>query len=143
MVIRSVPSSFHVARGASAPAAAAVQFVEVDDLAGLERALAASTRPVFLDFYADWCVDCKRMERRTFPDPAVASLLGEFDLLKIDLTDFNDAHREVLAEFGLIGPPAYLFFADGRELEAFRMFGFMAPGPFREHLAGVREAAAR
>lgn len=137
------PLESFASRGASAPAAAAVQFVEVDDLAGLERALAASTRPVFLDFYADWCVDCKRMERRTFPDPAVASLLGEFDLLKIDLTDFNDAHREVLAEFGLIGPPAYLFFADGRELEAFRMFGFMAPGPFREHLAGVREAAAR
>ncbi|MBY6204382.1 protein-disulfide reductase DsbD [Halomonas denitrificans] len=130
-------------RAASAPATRAVEFVEVDDLAGLERALQASTRPVFLDFYADWCVDCKRMERRTFPDPAVASALGEFDLLKIDLTDFNDAHREVLAEFGLIGPPAYLFFADGRELEAFRMFGFMAPGPFRDHLANVRAAVAR
>ncbi len=131
------------ARGTPTAAAAAAQFVEVDDLAGLERALAASTRPVFLDFYADWCVDCKRMERRTFPDPAVASVLEEFDLLKIDLTDFNDAHREVLAEFGLIGPPAYLFFADGRELEAFRMFGFKAPEPFREHLAEVRAALAR
>nr|WP_240955757.1 protein-disulfide reductase DsbD [Wenzhouxiangella sp. XN79A] len=127
--------------GGAAGAAAAPEFVEVDDLDSLQRAIAAANRPVFLDFYADWCVDCKRMERRTFPEPSVAAALGEFDLLKIDLTDFNDDHREVLAEYGLIGPPAYLFFDRGRELEAFRMFGFMAPGEFREHLGRVRAAA--
>jgi len=127
--------------GGGAAAAAAPEFVEVDDLASLQRAIAAANRPVFLDFYADWCVDCKRMERRTFPEPSVAAALGEFDLLKIDLTDFNDDHREVLSEFGLIGPPAYLFFDRGRELEAFRMFGFMPPDAFRDHLGRVRAAA--
>lgn len=135
--------SFTANGGGGGPAVGAVQFTEVENLDQLNRALNAATRPVFLDFYADWCVDCKRMERRTFPEPAVASALGEFDLLKIDLTDFNDDHREVLAEFGLIGPPAYLFFDRGRELEAFRMFGFMAPEAFGEHLARVRSAAGR
>jgi thiol:disulfide interchange protein DsbD len=121
----------------------APEFVEVENLDELQRAVAAAGRPVFLDFYADWCVDCKRMERRTFPEPGVAGAMSDFDLLKIDLTDFNDDHREVLAEFGLIGPPAYLFFDRGRELESFRMFGFMAPAEFREHLARVRAAAGR
>ncbi|MDX1626236.1 MAG: protein-disulfide reductase DsbD [Wenzhouxiangellaceae bacterium] len=120
----------------------AVQFREVADLAELRAAVAASDRPVFLDFYADWCVDCKRMERRTFPDPAVAEALAGFTLLKMDLTDYNDAHRETLAEFGLIGPPAYLFFDDGRELDAYRMFGFLPPAEFLDHLAAVRAEAA-
>lgn len=126
--------------GPTAANEVAVEFTEVDDLAQLERALAAATRPVFVDFYADWCVDCIRMDRRTFPDPAVAEMLAGFDLIKIDLTDFNDAHREVLAEFGLIGPPAYLFFSNERELEALRMYGFMAPEEFRAHLDRVAQA---
>jgi thiol:disulfide interchange protein DsbD len=121
----------HLGGGAgSSPAAAAVDFRRVDTLDQLEAAIAASDRPVFLDFYADWCVDCVRMERRTFPDPAVAERLENFTLLKADITAYNDDHKAMLERFGLIGPPAYLFFADGEELERFRMFGFMAPEEF-------------
>jgi len=116
------------------------QFTEVDDLDQLERAVAAARRPVFLDFYADWCLDCKRMERSTFPNPAVARKMAEFDLLKIDMTDFSDRHQAVLNEFGLIGPPAYLFFNDGEELDRYRMFGFMPPEDFVAHLARVQQA---
>jgi len=125
---------------AGAPAAAAPTFTEVDNLTQLTRAVDAAQRPVFLDFYADWCVDCKRMERRTFPDPQVASVMSEFDLLKIDMTDFNDEHQAVLNAYGLHGPPAYLFFDRGNELENFRMFGFMPPDEFVSHLERVRQA---
>jgi thiol:disulfide interchange protein DsbD len=96
---------------------------------------------VFLDFYADWCLDCKRMERSTFPDPTVAAAMGQFDLLKIDMTDFSDHHQKVLNEFGLIGPPAYLFFSEGVELDGYRMFGFMPPEEFVAHLERVQRAA--
>lgn len=133
---------FTGAGGSSATAVVApVEFTEVDDLDQLERAVAAARRPVFLDFYADWCLDCKRMERSTFPDPAVASAMGEFDLLKIDMTDFSDRHQKVLNEFGLIGPPAYLFFNKGVELDRYRMFGFMPPDEFVAHLERVKQAA--
>lgn len=129
--------------GSSAVAQAqAPVFTEVENLDQLQRAIAAANRPVFLDFYADWCVDCIRMERRTFPDPAVAAKMADFDLLKIDVTDNNADHQEVLRHFGLIGPPAYLFFSGGEELERFRMFGFMSPDEFQQHLLQV-EAAAR
>lgn len=127
--------------GSASSAVAAPQFVRVDTLEQLQRAVAAANRPVFLDFYADWCIDCKRMERSSFPDPAVAAALARFDLLKIDMTDFGDAHQEVLNAFGLIGPPAYLFFAGGNELEAFRMFGYMPPAEFAAHLDRVERAA--
>lgn len=126
--------------GATARATAQPEFTEVDDLAQLTRAVQAADRPVFLDFYADWCVDCKRMERSTFPDSAVAQKMGEFDLLKIDMTDFSDRHQEVLNEFGLHGPPAYLFFSGGEELDRYRMFGFMPPGEFIAHLDRVQQA---
>lgn len=120
----------HLSGGGSSQNVAAVEFRRVDTLDQLEAAIAASDRPVFLDFYADWCVDCVRMERRTFPDPAVAERLGNFTPLKADITAYNDDHKAMLEHFGLIGPPAYLFFDNGEELERFRMFGFMAPDEF-------------
>jgi len=128
--------------GVSGAAVAPVEFTEVDDLGQLERAVAAARRPVFLDFYADWCLDCKRMERSTFPDPGVAALMSEFDLLKIDMTDFSDRHQQVLNEFGLIGPPAYLFFSGGVELDRYRMFGFMPPEEFVAHLERVKRVSS-
>ncbi|AKS40740.1 protein-disulfide reductase DsbD [Wenzhouxiangella marina] len=116
--------------GGVATSAAAAEFEKVETLEQLEQRIADSQRPVFVDFYADWCVDCVRMERRTFPDPGVARRMAEFTLIKVDVTDYNDAHKEILARFGLIGPPAYLFFRDGEELDGLRMFGFMPPEEF-------------
>ncbi|RFF30524.1 protein-disulfide reductase DsbD [Wenzhouxiangella sediminis] len=117
--------------GSGGPAVSeAAAFRKVQTLEELQSAIAESDRPVFLDFYADWCVDCVRMDRRTFTDPDVARRLQDFTLLKADITANNDEHREMLRHFGLIGPPAYLFFVDGEELEDYRMFGFLAPEEF-------------
>lgn len=105
-------------------------FETIDSLDQLQARIADSPRPVFVDFYADWCVDCVRMERRTFPDPGVAQRMAELTLIKIDVTDYNDQHKAILGHFGLIGPPAYLFFDDGQELSQLRTFGFMPPAEF-------------
>jgi len=124
----------------AATTTARAEFARVDNLEQIERAVATSDRPVMLDFYADWCISCKEMERYTFPDPTVAETLQRFTLLKIDMTGFNDEHRRVLDRFGLIGPPAYLFFGGGEELESFRLFGFVAAAPFTEHLVRIEDA---
>ena len=100
-------------------------FRQVDRLADLEAAIAAAPTPVFLSFTAEWCVDCRRMERRTFPDPLVQQRFAGMTLLKVDVTDYNDDHREILGHFGLIGPPAYLFFDQGREVSSLRAYGFL------------------
>ncbi|MGY6553684.1 MAG: protein-disulfide reductase DsbD [Wenzhouxiangella sp.] len=100
-------------------------FRQIDRLDELQTAIAAAPSPVFLSFTAEWCVDCRRMERRTFPDPLVQQRFANMTLLKVDVTDYNDDHREILGHFGLIGPPAYLFFDQGREVGNLRAYGFL------------------
>jgi thiol:disulfide interchange protein DsbD len=96
----------------------------VDDL---DRALAdakAARQPVMLDFYADWCVSCKEMEKFTFSQPGVQKALDGFVLLKADVTANDDADQALLKRFSLFGPPATIFFADGAERRALRLIGF-------------------
>ena len=124
------------AAGGAAPVAAP-SFQRIDRLDQLQQAIAESPRPVFLDFYADWCVDCVRMERRTFPEPEVARRMAEMTLIKIDVTDYTRDHQEILSHFGLIGPPAYLFFRQGDELRHLRNFGFIPPARFANLLDEV------
>ena len=70
----------------------------------------AAGRPVILDFYADWCVSCKEMERFTFTEPAVQKKLAGALLLKADVTANNAQDRELLKRFHLFGPPGTIFF---------------------------------
>ena len=127
----------HLRPAAGAAAVAPPAFQRIDRLDELQRTIAESSRPVFLDFYADWCVDCVRMARRTFPDPEVAQRLSSMTLIKIDVTDYTSDHQEILSHFGLIGPPAYLFFRQGEEIRHLRHFGFIPPGRFASLLDEV------
>ncbi len=111
-------------------------FQKVDSEAALDAALrAAGGRPVMLDFYADWCVSCKEMERFTFSDAAVAARLERAVLLKADVTANTEAHRALLRRFRLFGPPGTLFFdARGAEITAARVIGFQGARRFESTL---------
>ena len=116
---------------ASAAEAPKLPFTPVRSLAELETRLAAAERPVMLDFYADWCVSCKEMERFTFADPAVQAQLAGFTLLKADVTANNPDDKALLARFGLFGPPGIIFFAaGGKEIEGLRVVGFQDAASF-------------
>ncbi|MDG3065713.1 protein-disulfide reductase DsbD [Thauera mechernichensis] len=107
------------------------QFEKVNSIAELDARLAAADRPVMLDFYADWCVSCKEMERFTFSDAGVAERMGRMLLLKADVTANTDEHKALLKRFGLFGPPGIIFFdAAGQEREGMRVVGFMKAEPF-------------
>ena len=110
-------------------------FTQVKGLDGLNAELgpaAARGQVVMFDYYADWCVSCKEMERFTFSDPQVQAALASVRLLQTDVTANDDADRALLAEFGLFGPPAILFFGpDGRERRNLRVIGYMNAGDFR------------
>ena len=123
-------------RGDAAPAA--LRFRTVRSVAELDVALRSAGRPVMLDFYADWCVSCKEMERFTFSDAQVQARLAGALLLKADVTKNNADDRELLKRFGLFGPPGTLFFnAAGRENEATRVIGFQNTAQFLHTLAVV------
>ncbi|MDC8786799.1 protein-disulfide reductase DsbD [Roseateles koreensis] len=118
----------------------ALQFQRVHNLAELDAALASAGKPVLLDFYADWCVSCKEMERFTFSDPTVRQRLHGALLLKVDVTDNSLADRALLKRFKLFGPPGTVFFdAQGQELPAQRVIGFQGPEQFLSSLkaAGI------
>ncbi len=109
--------------------------------AGLDRARAAA-KPVLLDYYADWCVDCVRMERATFQHTEVNRLLREdFVTLQVDVTDPHDgATKAVQKRYGVFGPPAMLFFsASGEERPDLRRYGFMEPDAFLDHIRPLTE----
>jgi thiol:disulfide interchange protein DsbD len=127
--------------GGPAPASAAesLPFRKVASVEDLDRELAvakAAGQPAMLDFYADWCVSCKEMEKYTFSVPEVQQDLARFVLLKADVTANSEADQALFRRFGVYGPPTTAFFsADGRECRPFRLVGFVAADDFRSHLA--------
>jgi thiol:disulfide interchange protein DsbD len=124
---------------AQAAEAKKLPFEPVVSLADLETKVLAAGQPVMLDFYADWCVSCKEMERFTFADPAVQAKLAGFKLLKADVTANSADDKALLARFGLFGPPGILFFdQSGKELKSVRVVGFQDAAVFLKVLDQVR-----
>ena len=127
--------------GGSAAATPAVAFSKIKSSADLDAAVAraaAAGKPAMLDFYADWCVECIRMERNTFPAGEVQSALAQLQPIKADVTANDDTDQELMARFGVIGPPSILFFdRRGQELKDYRLVGYFKPDEFSAHLQRV------
>ena len=137
----------HLAARAGAPAGASaataanngeVHFTRVRNNAELDALLAQSSQPVMLDFYADWCVSCREMERFTFTDPGVAQRMSGMLLVQADVTANNADDRALLKRFRLFGPPGIMFFEPGgKELPEARVVGFQDAKRFTESLDKV------
>jgi thiol:disulfide interchange protein DsbD len=126
-------------RGGAAATAPAAHFQRVDSVEDLERAVrAAAGKPVMLDFYADWCVSCKEMERDTFSAAIVQSRLSGMVTLQADVTQNLDAHKALLKRFDLFGPPGIVFFdRRGEEVKGLRVVGFQPADRFAATLDTV------
>lgn len=128
--------------GGGAAAEAKLNFAKIKSVDDLDAAIAAASaagRPVLFDFYADWCVSCKEMEKYTFTKPEVQAALAGFVLLKADVTANDDIDQALMRRYGIIGPPATLFFGlDGAEQRGLRLIGFENAGKFVERVGKVR-----
>ena len=127
--------------GKAEPASTApLQWGRIKDLADLDRRIAgAGSKTVVLDFYADWCVSCKEMERYTFTDPAVQARLKSAVLLQVDVTANTLEDKVLLKQYGLFGPPATLFFdAQGKEVQDARVVGYQDAAQFVKSLQNVK-----
>ncbi len=122
--------SFTLSASAS-PQSTAPAFRRIQSEAELDAALqAAAGKPVLLDFYADWCVSCKEMERFTFSDPRVQAKMRQIVLLQADVTDNTDTQQALLKRFGLFGPPGIIFFGSGRQPHAAKVVGYQSADVF-------------
>ncbi|CNG88613.1 protein-disulfide reductase DsbD [Yersinia massiliensis] len=111
-------------------------FKPVNDLPQLQAALAqAQGKPVMLDLYADWCVACKEFEKYTFSDAQVQRELADTVLIQADVTANSAEHAAMLKKLNVLGLPTILFFdAQGNEITAARVTGFMNATEFLQHL---------
>jgi thiol:disulfide interchange protein DsbD len=114
-------------------------FKRIKTAAELEQHIAQSKgQIVMLDFYADWCVSCKEMERNTFSEAAVQNRLTTATLLQLDMTNNTTDDKALLKRFGLYGPPAILFFdKQGKESSDFRVVGYQDAEQFSQTLQKV------
>ena len=126
---------------AEAETSTTLQFYRVKDIADLDQRIAQAQgrgQLVMLDFYADWCISCKEMERFTFSDDSVRAKLKTVLLLQADVTANSEADQALLKRYGLFGPPGILFFGkQGPELVDFRVTGYQNASQFLKTLQGV------
>ncbi len=126
--------------GAGEATGPALEFRTIRSVGDLDRELTSAKAPVLVDFYADWCVSCKEMDKYTFADLGVRTALQGFTLLKADVTANSIEDQALLKRFGIFGPPTTAFFpVGGRECQNFRLVGFVPPERFREHLERLEQ----
>ncbi|MDR3096332.1 MAG: protein-disulfide reductase DsbD [Paraburkholderia sp.] len=128
-----------VGNGAAQTASAgadALNFAPVRSSAQLDAALKAAGKPSMLDFYADWCVSCKEMEKFTFSDPRVQARLAQLGLLRADVTANSPDDQALLKRFGLFGPPGIILF-DANGQEVLRVVGYENADKFLTRLDRV------
>ncbi len=115
-------------------------FTRIKNIAELDAAIqGANGKIVMLDFYADWCVSCKEMERFTFSDDKVKTALKDAVLLQADVTENNAADQALLKRFGLFGPPGIIFFdAAGNEIQP-KVIGYKNANDFLKILNKVNQ----
>lgn len=120
-------------------APASLQFSRIKDSADLDQRIAAAHgQTVMLDFYADWCISCKELERFAFSDPTVKAKLKPVLLLQADVTANSEADKALLKRFGLFGPPGILFFGkEGKEVADFRVTGYQDTPQFLKTLQSI------
>ncbi|MGB9108036.1 MAG: thioredoxin family protein, partial [Telluria sp.] len=115
-------------------------FTRIKTVEQLDAALqTAGGKTAILDFYADWCVSCKEMEKLTFVDPQVKARLANTVLLQVDVTANDAADRAMLKRFGLFGPPGIILFdRGGKEIPDGRVIGYQDSGKFLASLGRLQ-----
>ena len=112
-------------------------FKRIKTVAQLDAELAnTGGKTAILDFYADWCVSCKEMEKLTFIEPKVRDRLSNTVLLQVDVTANDEDDKAMLKRFKLFGPPGIILFnTKGQEISDGRVIGFQEAPKFLASLA--------
>lgn len=118
-----------------------VEFTKIKTISELEDNLTEAKQQdqlTILDFYADWCVSCRSMEKNIFTDPKVASVLRKFKRLKIDLTNNTTEDKLIMKQLSVFNPPTFIFYnKDGNEIKNTRIIGEVDTESFYEVISNL------
>jgi thiol:disulfide interchange protein DsbD len=134
---------YSAGRTASAAPNGHEAFTTIKDPAALQSELDAAKAKgqwVLLDYYADWCVSCKVMEKQVFGKDKVMQALSDVRLLRLDVTADNAASRELLSRYKVPGPPSFVWIGtDGEERRSQRITGEVDADTFLQRWATTRD----
>ncbi len=124
---------------------AEMTFKRIKSIDDLEKALATAQQNqqhTMLDFYADWCTECKRMEKNVFAREEIIRATTDMVLLQADVTANDAQDIALLKHAGIIGPPTILFFdSNGEEIQNQRLIGYENATAFAERLQNLAKLA--
>ena len=111
-----------------------LDWLYVKNITQLEAVVQKSSKPVMVDFWATWCVSCKELDNITFKDKTVLEELSKYQLVKVDVTKNTQDDKALMQKFNLFGPPALIFYKDGKEDLNKRIIGYKNPKEFMENV---------
>ncbi|MBK8981017.1 MAG: thioredoxin family protein [Ignavibacteria bacterium] len=112
-----------------------VQWQIHSSIESIDNSIKTGNKPVMIDFYADWCAQCKELDEYTYTDPEIAELSKSFTNIKVDLTKEN---TEISDRFNIKGLPVVIFMnADGAEVKELRVTGFENPEEFKKKINSI------
>jgi len=103
----------------------------------IQESIKSEGKPVMIDFYADWCAQCKELDEFTYTDKEIIDLSKSLNNIKIDLTKEN---KDISDKFGIKGLPVVIFMnSKGEELKELRVTGFLKPEEFAKKIKALKE----
>ena len=93
---------------------------------------------LIVDFYADWCISCKVIEKEIIKQADVEELLSDFMFVRLDISKNTPEQLALLTQFNLFGPPAILFFKNGENLIQHKLLGEFSKNDFIKHLNALK-----
>jgi thiol:disulfide interchange protein DsbD len=119
-----------------------IQFEKIKSIEDLNQVLARgqkNNQVVMLDFYADWCITCKELERFVFSNSTVVTAMKNTIALQADVTNNDATDKALMKKFNIIGPPGILFFKNGIENRSQRIVGEINAQDYLKHLNNVKQ----
>ncbi|MBS1514029.1 MAG: protein-disulfide reductase DsbD [Bacteroidetes bacterium] len=115
-----------------------VKWKNLTSVEQITSSVSSEKKPVMIDFYADWCAQCKELDEYTYTDKEIIDLSSKLNTIKIDLTKENEA---ISNKYGIKGLPVVLFMnSKGEEISELRVTGFLKPSEFKTKITKLLES---
>ncbi|MBN8571576.1 MAG: thioredoxin family protein [Ignavibacteria bacterium] len=114
-----------------------VKWKNLTSVEQISSSVSSDKKPVMIDFYADWCAQCKELDEYTYTDKEIIDLSSKLNTIKIDLTKENEA---ISNKYNIKGLPVVLFMnSKGEEVSELRVTGFLKPSEFKTKINKLLE----